>query len=109
MTSQLTAFLARRWCVPESSLGVEVQPLYGGLESAVARARITATQVASGVPRNVVVKQLSGAFSREGDVYDALWSHLERPPAVQMFGQDKCGAFNFLACARPATRTIPHS
>jgi hypothetical protein len=91
MTSQLTAFLARRWCVPESSLGVEVQPLDGGLESVVARARITPPQVASGVPRDVVVKQLSGALAREGDVSDALWRHLERPPAVQMFGRDVYG------------------
>jgi hypothetical protein len=96
MTSQLTAFLARRWCVPASSLGVEVWPLYGGLESVVARARITPAQGAAGVPRDVVVKQLSGAFAREGDVYEALWSHLERPPAVQMFGQDVCGESTFL-------------
>jgi hypothetical protein len=96
MTSQLTAFLARRWCVPESSLDIEVQPLYGGLESAVTRARISPSQVAPGVPRDVVVKQLSGAFAREGDVYEALWSHLERPPAVQMFGRDVCGESTFL-------------
>jgi hypothetical protein len=96
MTSQLTAFLARRWCVPESSLDVEVQPLYGGLESAVARARITPAQSASGVPRELVVKQLSGAFAREGDVYEALWRHLERPPAVKMFGRDVCGDATYL-------------
>jgi hypothetical protein len=96
MTSQLTAFLARRWCVPESSLDIEVQPLYGGLESAVTRARISPSQVASGVPHDLVVKQLSAAFAREGDVYDALWRHLERPPAVQMFGRDVCGEATYL-------------
>jgi hypothetical protein len=29
-------------------------------------------------------------------VYKALWSHLERPPAVQMFGQDVLGDSTFL-------------
>jgi hypothetical protein len=56
----------------------------------VARARIASAQVAFGGPRELVVKQLSGPFAREGDVYEALWSHLARPPAVQMFGQDVC-------------------
>jgi aminoglycoside phosphotransferase (APT) family kinase protein len=42
------------------------------------------------------VKQLAGAFAREGDVYEALWSHLERPPAVQMFGRDVCGDATYL-------------
>jgi hypothetical protein len=73
-----------------------VQPLDGGLESVVARARITPPQVASGVPRDVVVKQLSGALAREGDVYDALWRHLERPPAVQMFGRAVYGEATYL-------------
>jgi hypothetical protein len=48
MTSQVAAFLARRWCVPESSLDVELKPLDGGLESMVARARIASAQVALG-------------------------------------------------------------
>jgi hypothetical protein len=96
MTSQLTAFLARQWCVPESSLTVEMQPLYGGLESPVARARITPTQLGSRVPPDLVVKQLSGPLAREADVYDALWKHLERPPAVQMFGRDVCGEATYL-------------
>ena len=73
-----------------------MQPLHGGLESVVARARITPADAASGIPRDLVVKQLAGAFAREGDVYEALWSHLERPPAVQMFGRDVCGDATYL-------------
>ena len=96
MTSQLRAFLARQWCVPESSLTVEMQPLYGGLESLVARARITPAQLGSRVPPDLVVKQLSGPLDREADVYEALWNHLERPPAVQMFGRDVCGDATYL-------------
>jgi hypothetical protein len=42
------------------------------------------------------VKQLPAAFAREGDVYDALWKHLEQPPAVRMFGQDVCGNATYL-------------
>ena len=62
----------------------------------VARARITSAQVAFGGPCDVVVKQLSGPFAREADVYDALWKHLKRPPAVQMFGRDVCGDATYL-------------
>ena len=29
-------------------------------------------------------------------MYEALWSHLERPPAVQMFGRDVCGDATYL-------------
>jgi hypothetical protein len=49
-----------------------------------------------GGPRDLVVKQLSGPFAREADVYEALWNHLERPPAVQMFGRDVCGDATYL-------------
>jgi aminoglycoside phosphotransferase (APT) family kinase protein len=62
----------------------------------VARARIASAQVAFGGPRDLVVKQLSGPFAREADVYDALWKHLKRPPAVQMFGRDVCGDATYL-------------
>jgi aminoglycoside phosphotransferase (APT) family kinase protein len=96
MTSLVTAFLARRWCVPESSLHLEVQPLKGGLESVVSRARVDKAQVASRVPRDLVVKQVSSPFAREADVYDALWSHLERPPAVEMFGREVHGDATYL-------------
>ncbi|MCA1584511.1 MAG: hypothetical protein LC791_06965 [Acidobacteria bacterium] len=88
MTSQVAAFISRPWSVPESCLDVEVRPLGGGLESAVAGARVTTRGRESGIPRDVVVKQLSDEFAPEADVYQTLWEHLERPPAVQMFGRD---------------------
>lgn len=96
MTSLVTAFLARRWYVPESSLDVQLQPLDGGLESMVARARVAGVQAGSTVPRELVVKQLSGGFAREADVYDALWRDLDPPPAVQMFGRDVCPDATYL-------------
>jgi hypothetical protein len=96
MTSQLTAFLSRRWCVPESSLDVEMQSLHGGLESTVVRARITVHGSELGIPPDIVVKQVSGDFAREADVYQALWQHLERPPAVQMFGRQRAEDGTFL-------------
>jgi hypothetical protein len=88
VTPALTAFIARRWSIPESRVAVDVQLLQGGLESAVARARITARGSGTAVPGELVVKQLSGEFAREADVYQTLWRHLERPPAVQVFGRD---------------------
>jgi aminoglycoside phosphotransferase (APT) family kinase protein len=73
-----------------------MQSLHGGLESIVVKARITSERAESGMPREVVVKQLVGAFSREADVYEALWNHLDRPPAVQMFGRDVSGDTTYL-------------
>jgi aminoglycoside phosphotransferase (APT) family kinase protein len=73
-----------------------MQSLRGGLESNVARARITSAQAESGIPRDLVVKQLSGALAREADVYEVLWGHLRQPPAVQMFGRDLSGDATYL-------------
>jgi hypothetical protein len=88
MALALTAFLARRWSIPESHVDVELLPLHGGLESAVARARITTTCREPGIPLEVVVKRLAPEFAREADIYDALWRHFTCPPAVHMFGRD---------------------
>ncbi len=57
----------------------------------MARARISAGPGISGVPADVVIKHLPPECAREADVYQALWQHLERPPAVQVFGQDTAG------------------
>jgi len=73
-----------------------MQSLRGGLESVVARARITAARDRSAIPRELVVKQLPGPFAREADIYEALWNHLDRPPAVQMFGRDVSGDATYL-------------
>jgi hypothetical protein len=91
VTSLVTAFIARRWSIPESRLQVELQPLHGGLESAVARARISVGGGGTALPADVVVKHLPSGFAREADVYQALWQHLERRPAVQVFGRDTSG------------------
>jgi aminoglycoside phosphotransferase (APT) family kinase protein len=96
MTAAITAFIARRWSVPESRLNVDVQPLQGGLESAVARARISIDDDTFRIPPEVVVKQLFGELAREADVYEALWQHLVRPPAVQMFGREVSGDATYL-------------
>jgi aminoglycoside phosphotransferase (APT) family kinase protein len=95
VTSTLTAFIARRWSVPESALGLEIEPLSGGLESAVVRARITGEH-ATGLPCDIVVKQLQGDFAREADVYEVLWRHLEHPPAVQCFGREVSAGATYL-------------
>ena len=96
MPSQVAAFISRRWSVPESGLDVEVQPLAGGLESAVARARVITEAHHPGIPPELVVKQLPDESEREANVYQALWEHLERPPAVQMFGRDVSGDGTYL-------------
>ena len=89
MESRLKAFIARRWCVPEASIGVALEPLQGGLESVVARASITQSAVRDGcVPTRVVVKELQSGFQREQGIYEQLWDHLAQPPAVRLLGSE---------------------
>lgn len=96
MVSRVEAFIARRWCAPPGGFRVDVQPLHGGLESAVARARVSAADVHAVMPRELVIKELPAGFEREADVYDALWRHLESPPAVRLFGREVAGRATYL-------------
>jgi hypothetical protein len=96
MVSQVAAFISRRWRVPTQLLRVEVQPLCGGLESAVVRARISQPQGHHGIPPQLVVKCLPLGFEREADVYDVLWRHLDRPPAVRLLGRERVAGATYL-------------
>ncbi len=62
--------------------------LPGGLESAVARARISRPAGHPVIPPQLVVKQLPAGFEREADVYELLWRHFDSPPAVRLFGRE---------------------
>jgi aminoglycoside phosphotransferase (APT) family kinase protein len=86
MDSRVKAFVARQWGVPEDSITVQVEPLQGGLESLVARARITHADRRP-IP-GLVVKELQSGFEREAGIYEVLWRHLEPPPAVRVLGSD---------------------
>jgi hypothetical protein len=88
MVSQVSAFISRRWGVPPCVVRVDVQPLHGGLESIVARVQVSSCGGHSSIPRQLVIKQLPPGFEREADVYEILWRHLDRPPAVRMFGRE---------------------
>jgi aminoglycoside phosphotransferase len=88
MTSIVAAFIARRWCVPSDTFRVDVRPMRGGLESTVARARISMAKRARSIPSCLVVKQLPVGGEREADVYDALWRQCGRPPAARVLGVD---------------------
>jgi aminoglycoside phosphotransferase (APT) family kinase protein len=96
MVSQVAAFVSRRWCVPTQLLGVEVQPIHGGLESAVVRARISPPIGHDRIPSQIVVKCLPRGFEREADVYDVLWHHLARPPAVRLLGRERVDGATYL-------------
>jgi hypothetical protein len=50
MVTQVTAFVSHHWRVPPELLRVDVQKLHGGLESAVARARILHPEGDSAIP-----------------------------------------------------------
>lgn len=96
MVSQVTAFISRRWHVPRELLRVDVQALHGGLESAVARARISRPDGHSAIPPQLVIKQLPAGFEREGDVYELLWRHFDRPPAVRLLGREMVAPATYL-------------
>lgn len=96
MEAQVAAFISRRWSVPEALLRVEVEPLHGGLESVVARASIVDGSCHGVIPGRLVVKELRPGFEREADVYEWLWTHLERPPAVRVLGLETVGRATYL-------------
>jgi hypothetical protein len=58
------------------------------------------------VPSQLVVKCLPHGFEREADVYDMLWRHLPRPPAVRPLGRERvAGAtYLYLEDAQPSVR-----
>ena len=70
---QVAAFISRRWCVPEALIEVDVQPMPGGLESAVVRARIALGESQPSIPSTLVVKELRTGCEREADIYELLW------------------------------------
>jgi len=96
MHQTITAFVAERWSVAERSLDVEVVPLHGGLESAVARARITHADGHASIPETIVVKQLERGLEREADVYGWLWRNFDVPPAVRVLGHGRHGETTLL-------------
>ena len=44
----------------------------------------------------LVVKHLSLGFEREADVYELLWRHFGRPPAVRLLGREIAGGATYL-------------
>jgi hypothetical protein len=90
MIAQVAAFISERWCVPPELVRVELEPLQGGLTSSVARARVARPDGYDAIPRQLVIKQLAAGLEREADVYEVLWRHLNRPPAVRMIGREPC-------------------
>jgi hypothetical protein len=92
MTSQVAAFISRLWSVPQTEIRVEVELLRGGLESRVGRARISRADDQGAIPTQLVVKQLPDGLQREAEVYELLWRHLDRPPAVRMIGREVVSA-----------------
>ena len=89
-------FVARRWCVPASSVRVDVHPLHGGLESTVALARIARNERQPPMPGRLVIKELAAGFEREAQVYELLWRHLVRPPLVRVLGRETTGGATYL-------------
>ena len=86
MRSQIEAFVSEHWQIPAEQLRVSVRSILGGLESAVGRARLRATQPHRAFPHRMIVKEMRGRAAREADVYEMLWRDLEHPPAARVFG-----------------------
>lgn len=95
MKSEVARFIGRRWAVPPGEVRVDVRPMHGGLESAVARATV-AVRGRTGIPRRLVVKELRGSHRREAAVYESLWSAVEQPPAAEVLGVEPAGDSHYL-------------
>jgi hypothetical protein len=93
MKATVADFAARRWTIPPDETAVDLEPLTGGLESAVAR--VSVRRAAASAPVARFVKQL-GAWRREADVYEALWRHVARPPAPRLLGVSRQRATDLL-------------
>jgi aminoglycoside phosphotransferase (APT) family kinase protein len=104
MVSQVAAFLSGRWCVPLEGIHVEVERIEGGLESMVARVRVAGPGGDSTMPLRFVVKQLPAGLEREAEVYELLWRHFDRPPAVRLLGWEAApqGTYLYLEEAQPS-------
>jgi aminoglycoside phosphotransferase (APT) family kinase protein len=102
MVSQVAAFISRRWCLPLETLRVEVERIQGGLESTVARVRVAGADGTT--PLRFVIKQLPAGFEREAEVYELLWRHFDRPPAVRLLGRETAlqGTYLYLEEAQAA-------
>lgn len=75
---------------------MDVQPVLGGLESAVTRVRIVEPQDHEAIPPRLVIKQLPDGFEREADIYELLWRHFDRPPAVGLLGREIASRATYL-------------
>jgi len=96
MTSMIAAFIARRWGLHGEHCRVDVQPVHGGLESTVARARISWSRPVHALPAGFVIKELPEGGEREADVYDLLWRHVGEPPAARVLGRDTSARRTYL-------------
>ena len=88
MVSRVSAFVSRTWGGAAAASRVVLEPMPGGLESTLLRVRLSPPPADTRVPRQLVLKQLTAGATREAAVYDALWRHVERPPAVRVLGRD---------------------
>lgn len=91
MLHRVTDFVVTQWGVPADQLEIALQPIGSGLESTVARARISVNGVPlAQAPSSVVVKILRGSQRREAAVYHHLWSSSSPPPLAQVLGVQEC-------------------
>jgi hypothetical protein len=96
MHEAVTQFLARHLALDPGAFSLQLEPLHGGLESTVARARLRADDVERDIPSRLVVKDLPAHASREADIYEALWMRIEAPPTVRVLGRQAVGSHTYL-------------
>jgi aminoglycoside phosphotransferase (APT) family kinase protein len=85
MDTNAAALVAQQALALPARALLQVRPLRGGLQSAVARVLVTAPgPLPQQLPRTLVVKQLLGAHRREAEVYRLLWGSLPQPPAARV-------------------------
>jgi aminoglycoside phosphotransferase (APT) family kinase protein len=96
MTSSVAAFVSKRWRAPAGTFRLRIEPVQGGLESAVSRARIANADRRRPIPPALVIKQLPHGGEREAEICELLWERLRRPPMAQVFGRDRVAGRTWL-------------
>ena len=96
MQPPVAEFVSQRWSMPREAFSVRVEPLRGGLESAVVRATMTRRPADAPVPGRFVVKRLTGDARREAEIYDLLWQQRPAPPAPRVLGVQDFGEMAYL-------------
>ena len=78
--------MRRHWSLLTEPLQLQLHPIQGGLESAVARAEVQLEEAVPAWPTRFIVKELRGLQRREVSLYRELWERHPGTPLAALLG-----------------------